>query len=109
MPDINQCMTEDMRCTMQNTRSLISDHYQEIHTILIAGSPHLHWYQFDTEVTYEEAQQLPYKRGTVRTYLEDEILAHDSKVNLTEAGHALHMAHEGQQVWEQGQEDPEDD
>ena len=49
------------------------------------------------------------KRGQPMTYLKDKILAHDSEVNLTETSHALHMTHEGQQVWKQGQEDPEDD
>lgn len=33
--------------------------------------------------------------------LEDEELAHDPKVDLAEAGHALQVVHEGQQVGQQ--------
>ena len=44
-----------------------------------------------------------------RTHLENEVFAHDPKFNLTQAGHALHMTHEGQQVGKEGQKDSEDD
>ena len=36
--------------------------------------------------------------GVQRACLENKVLAHDSKVDLTEAGHALNMTHECQQV-----------
>ncbi len=42
-------------------------------------------------------------------YLKDEILAKHAKVDLTKAGHALHMTHEAQQVRQQLQEDAQDD
>ena len=60
-------------------------------------------------VKHQMSNEQKASRGRTGACLEDEVFAHDSKVNLTKAGHALHMAHEGQQVWEQGQEDPEDD
>ena len=42
-------------------------------------------------------------------HLENEELAHDTKVDLAEAGHALQVVHEGQQVGQKGQEDAQDD
>ena len=42
-------------------------------------------------------------------HLENEELAHDTKIDLTEAGHALQVVHESQQVGQEGQEDSQDD
>lgn len=48
-------------------------------------------------------------QGGMQPHLEDEVLAQHPKVDLTEAGHALHMTHEAQQVRQQLQEDAQDD
>ena len=42
-------------------------------------------------------------------HLKDEVLAQHPKVDLTKAGHALHVTHEAQQVRQQLQEDAQDD
>ena len=58
------------------------------------------------QMTYEGPKTLP---DAVQADLENEVFAHDTEVNLTEAGHALQVVHKGQQIGQQRQEDAQND